>query len=141
MMMRIITQQRASHATRRGGAGGATMTITVLIMFNMTMLTMIMMSMFSIQGASATGANGTNYKVGALFIFGDSTVDCGNNNYLLTIARANFPPFGMDFDTHLPTGRFCNGRLTEDFICVFHYKIFISSSPTTRFLYYCQKHT
>ncbi|KAH9572688.1 hypothetical protein CY35_02G164700 [Sphagnum magellanicum] len=118
MMMRIITEQRASHATRGGGgAGGATMTITVPIMFNMTMLTMIMMSMFSIRGASATGANGTNYKVGALFIFGDSTVDCGNNNYLLTIARANFPPFGMDFDTHLPTGRFCNGRLTEDFIC------------------------
>ncbi|KAJ7559733.1 hypothetical protein O6H91_04G098800 [Diphasiastrum complanatum] len=52
----------------------------------------------------------------ALFVFGDSTVDCGNNNQLFTMARATFLPFGRDFDTHTPTGRFTNGRLSIDFL-------------------------
>lgn len=30
--------------------------------------------------------------VPALFIFGDSTVDVGNNNYLFTLVKSNFPP-------------------------------------------------
>lgn len=53
--------------------------------------------------------------VPALFIFGDSTVDNGNNNELYTIARANYPPYGRDFDTRHATGRFSNGRLATDF--------------------------
>ncbi|KAJ7545474.1 hypothetical protein O6H91_09G121800 [Diphasiastrum complanatum] len=58
-------------------------------------------------------------SVPAFFIFGDSTVDSGNNNYLITLARANLPPYGRDFDTHRPTGRFSNGRLTVDYIASF----------------------
>lgn len=54
--------------------------------------------------------------VPALFIFGDSTVDVGNNNYLFTIVKSNFPPYGRDFDTHNPTGRFCDGRLATDYV-------------------------
>eukprot|EP01018_Ginkgo_biloba_P018046 Gb_01601 [translate_table: standard] len=53
--------------------------------------------------------------VPALFIFGDSTVDVGNNNHLLTLVKSDFPPYGRDFDTHTPTGRFCDGRLATDF--------------------------
>ncbi|KAI4349057.1 hypothetical protein L6164_009702 [Bauhinia variegata] len=53
--------------------------------------------------------------VPALIIFGDSVVDVGNNNYLLTPVKANFPPYGRDFVTHQPTGRFCNGKLVIDF--------------------------
>jgi hypothetical protein len=30
--------------------------------------------------------------VPALFIFGDSIVDVGNNNYLFTLVKSNFPP-------------------------------------------------
>ncbi|XP_009625753.1 GDSL esterase/lipase At5g22810 isoform X1 [Nicotiana tabacum] len=54
-------------------------------------------------------------SVPALFIFGDSVVDAGNNNYLKTIVKANFPPYGRDFPKHIPTGRFCNGKLASDF--------------------------
>jgi hypothetical protein len=52
----------------------------------------------------------------ALFVFGDSTVDAGNNDYLVTIAKSNFPPYGRDFIDHKPTGRFSNGRLATDFM-------------------------
>ncbi|KAK7261267.1 hypothetical protein RIF29_27575 [Crotalaria pallida] len=53
--------------------------------------------------------------VPALFIFGDSVVDAGNNNNLDTVVKANFPPYGRDFQNHIPTGRFCNGKLATDF--------------------------
>ncbi|KAK1317153.1 GDSL esterase/lipase [Acorus calamus] len=53
--------------------------------------------------------------VPATIIFGDSVVDVGNNNNLYTIMKANFPPYGRDFVNHLPTGRFCNGKLATDF--------------------------
>ncbi|XP_002284087.2 GDSL esterase/lipase At5g03820 [Vitis vinifera] len=53
--------------------------------------------------------------VPALCIFGDSVVDAGNNNNLATLVKANFPPYGRDFVTHRPTGRFCNGKLATDF--------------------------
>ncbi|CAK9150497.1 unnamed protein product [Ilex paraguariensis] len=53
--------------------------------------------------------------VPALFIFGDSVFDVGNNNYIYTIVKANFPPYGRDYVTHKPTGRFCNGKLASDF--------------------------
>ncbi|KAI3679445.1 hypothetical protein L2E82_51356 [Cichorium intybus] len=53
--------------------------------------------------------------VPALFIFGDSVVDAGNNNHLETAVKSNFPPYGRDFINHHPTGRFCNGKLASDF--------------------------
>ena len=53
--------------------------------------------------------------VPALFLFGDSASDAGNNNYLETLVKANFPPYGRDFINHEPTGRFCNGKLATDF--------------------------
>lgn len=52
----------------------------------------------------------------ALFVIGDSSVDSGTNNFLGTLARADRPPYGRDFDTHQPTGRFCNGRIPVDYI-------------------------
>ncbi|OMO58263.1 Lipase, GDSL [Corchorus capsularis] len=53
--------------------------------------------------------------VPAMFIFGDSVVDVGNNNKISTIIKANFPPYGRDFVNHKPTGRFSNGKLASDF--------------------------
>lgn len=53
--------------------------------------------------------------VPAIITFGDSAVDVGNNNYLYTIFKANYPPYGKDFVNHQPTGRFCNGKLATDF--------------------------
>ncbi|XP_017234179.1 GDSL esterase/lipase At5g45960 [Daucus carota subsp. sativus] len=52
----------------------------------------------------------------AIFVFGDSTVDPGNNNYIGTPFKSDFPPYGIDFENHIPTGRFTNGRLVTDFI-------------------------
>ncbi|XAR49841.1 hypothetical protein NMG60_11003997 [Bertholletia excelsa] len=53
----------------------------------------------------------------ALYIFGDSFLDSGNNNYIntSTLDRANFWPYGETF-FKFPTGRFSNGRLASDFI-------------------------
>ncbi|KAH7564992.1 hypothetical protein JRO89_XS09G0100100 [Xanthoceras sorbifolium] len=56
------------------------------------------------------------FDVPALYVFGDSTVDSGNNNFLPSISKANFPPFGIDFADGKPTGRFSNGRTEADFI-------------------------
>ncbi|EYU38777.1 hypothetical protein ABFS82_03G072800 [Erythranthe guttata] len=50
----------------------------------------------------------------ALFIFGDSIFDTGNNNYIKTIAKANFPPYGKDFIGGIPTGRFSDGKIPSD---------------------------
>ncbi|EFJ34368.1 hypothetical protein SELMODRAFT_438768 [Selaginella moellendorffii] len=52
----------------------------------------------------------------AIYVFGDSTVDAGNNNFLPTVVRANFPPYGRDFDSSVATGRFCNGRTSTDYL-------------------------
>ncbi|TXG69410.1 hypothetical protein EZV62_004345 [Acer yangbiense] len=56
------------------------------------------------------------FDVPALYVFGDSTVDSGNNNFLSSTSKANYPPFGVDFADGKPTGRFSNGRIEADFI-------------------------
>ncbi|KAF7815887.1 GDSL esterase/lipase [Senna tora] len=55
-------------------------------------------------------------KVEAIIVFGDSSVDAGNNNHICTILKSNFSPYGRDFYGSVPTGRFSNGRLPSDFI-------------------------
>ncbi|KAL2997983.1 hypothetical protein AAZX31_09G071200 [Glycine max] len=54
----------------------------------------------------------------AFFIFGDSTVDSGNNNYLNTIPenKADYKPYGQNGFFQEPTGRFSDGRVIVDFI-------------------------
>lgn len=58
----------------------------------------------------------TNAEAKAFFVFGDSLVDNGNNNYLITTARADAPPYGIDYPSHRPTGRFSNGLNIPDII-------------------------
>ncbi|KAK1368749.1 putative SGNH hydrolase-type esterase superfamily protein [Heracleum sosnowskyi] len=62
---------------------------------------------------SNSTSNATNKL--AIFVFGDSTVDPGNNNFIQTPFRSNFPPYGENFVNQIPTGRFSNGRLVTDF--------------------------
>ncbi|KAL6839353.1 hypothetical protein ACP4OV_030850 [Aristida adscensionis] len=50
------------------------------------------------------------------YVFGDSLVDSGNNNYLVTPARADSPPYGIDHPSRRPTGRFSNGLNVADII-------------------------
>ncbi|CAA3028874.1 GDSL esterase lipase APG [Olea europaea subsp. europaea] len=52
--------------------------------------------------------------VPAVITFGDSAVDVGNNDYIHTLFKANYPPYGRDFKNKEPTGRFCNGKLATD---------------------------
>lgn len=54
-------------------------------------------------------------QVPCYFIFGDSLVDDGNNNNLNSLAKANYLPYGIDFNGG-PTGRFSNGKTTVDVI-------------------------
>ncbi|KAK5844765.1 hypothetical protein F383_02930 [Gossypium arboreum] len=65
--------------------------------------------------------------VPAVFVFGDSLVDVGNNNYLpVSIAKADFPHNGIDFPTRKPTGRFSNGKNAADLLAE---KLGLPSSP------------
>ncbi|MBA0676217.1 hypothetical protein Goari_017716 [Gossypium aridum] len=54
--------------------------------------------------------------VPAVIVFGDSTVDPGNNNQISTVLKSNFAPYGRDYFGGQPTGRFSNGRIATDFI-------------------------
>ncbi|KAL0550153.1 hypothetical protein IC582_014655 [Cucumis melo] len=66
--------------------------------------------------------------VPAMFVFGDSLVDVGNNNYLnFSSPKANFYPNGIDFPTGKPTGRFCNGKNPADFLAE---KVGLASAPS-----------
>lgn len=65
----------------------------------------VVLSLFRITTSDAQPAN---------FVFGDSLVDVGNNNYIASLSKANYPPFGIDFGR--PTGRFTNGRTIVDII-------------------------
>ncbi|CAL9030563.1 unnamed protein product [Prunus brigantina] len=52
------------------------------------------------------------------FVFGDSLVDAGNNDYIFTLSKADSPPYGIDFKPSggHPTGRFTNGRTISDIV-------------------------
>ncbi|CAI0435556.1 unnamed protein product [Linum tenue] len=52
----------------------------------------------------------------AVFVFGDSILDTGNNNYLPTLSKCNFPPYGRNFPGGKPTGRFTDGKVISDLI-------------------------
>ncbi|CAH8389179.1 unnamed protein product [Eruca vesicaria subsp. sativa] len=56
-------------------------------------------------------------SIPGVYVFGDSLVDAGNNNYLpFSSRKAIYPPNGIDFPKHIPTGRFCNGKNAADVI-------------------------
>ncbi|KAJ1411251.1 SGNH hydrolase superfamily [Sesbania bispinosa] len=65
----------------------------------------------------------------AFFVFGDSLVDNGNNNYLATTARADSYPYGIDSPAHRASGRFSNGLNIPDIISEK-----IGSEPTLPYL-------
>jgi len=57
-------------------------------------------------------------NLAASFVFGDSLVDAGNNNYIFTLSKANIAPNGCDFKPSAgqPSGRYTNGRIIPDII-------------------------
>lgn len=78
-------------------------------------LLVINLCSWSVRGDDLDGVDLTK---GASFIFGDSLVDAGNNNYLPTLSRANIRPNGIDFKASggTPTGRYTNGRTIGDIV-------------------------
>ncbi|KAL1822894.1 hypothetical protein ACET3Z_009672 [Daucus carota] len=57
-----------------------------------------------------------NVTLTAFIVFGDSLADQGTNNYINTIGKCNFPPYGLDFLDGIPTGRFSNAKTIPDLI-------------------------
>ncbi|XP_025012390.2 GDSL esterase/lipase At1g06990 isoform X1 [Ricinus communis] len=55
-------------------------------------------------------------KFPAIFGFGDSILDTGDNNYIRTQIKSNYRPYGQEFPNGIPTGRFSNGRLIPDML-------------------------
>nr|XP_018682307.1 PREDICTED: GDSL esterase/lipase At1g71691-like [Musa acuminata subsp. malaccensis] len=64
-------------------------------------------------GAEVGDSGGQKESVPAMFVFGDSLTDNGNNNGLASFAKANYYPYGIDFAGG-PTGRFSNGYTIVD---------------------------
>lgn len=72
---------------------------------------LLLLAVFLLVGAHGGEAQPL---VPGVFTFGDSSVDIGNNDYLHTLIKADFPPYGRDFPNRVATGRFCNGKLATD---------------------------
>ncbi|KAI3855539.1 hypothetical protein MKX03_006577 [Papaver bracteatum] len=75
------------------------------------LLELLLFASLLLRSCSALDRFSSNY------VFGDSLVDVGNNNYIPTIAKSNYLKNGIDFPPgRNPTGRFCNGRTVVDII-------------------------
>jgi len=85
-------------------------------MANFAVVLLIMVSLMN----SLSKGDDSN-QLGASYVFGDSLVDAGNNNYLQTLSKADVPPNGIDFKPSggNPTGRFTNGRTIADIVGMF----------------------
>ncbi|XP_042494407.1 GDSL esterase/lipase At1g71250-like isoform X2 [Macadamia integrifolia] len=84
-----------------------------MTLVNTWLLLLITMSMTFY--CSSSRALGGDPLVPGMFVFGDSLVDNGNNNFLNSIAKSNYIPYGIDFNG-VPTGRFCNGKTMVDML-------------------------
>ncbi|KAG8386114.1 hypothetical protein BUALT_Bualt03G0115300 [Buddleja alternifolia] len=83
----------------------------------------IFLSLFVLFSFDQTRAQ----SVPAMYVFGDSIVDVGNNNHLpLSIIRADFPNNGIDYPGKKATGRFSNGKNAADFLAE---KLGLSTAP------------
>ncbi|XP_020256766.1 GDSL esterase/lipase At5g55050-like [Asparagus officinalis] len=66
-------------------------------------------------------------SVPAIYAFGDSLADVGNNDYLkLSVLKADFPHNGVDYPGGKATGRFSNGKNSADFLAD---KVGVPTSP------------
>ncbi|GJN28764.1 hypothetical protein PR202_gb16926 [Eleusine coracana subsp. coracana] len=78
---------------------------------------MVMCLVISVRVLCTAAGDGA-VRPPAIFVFGDSTLDVGNNNYLTgpDVPRANEPYYGVDFPGSVPTGRFSNGYNIADYL-------------------------
>jgi len=64
--------------------------------------------------------------VPALFVFGDSLLDTGNNNNMSTLVKATSPPYG-NYPSRTSGGRFSNGPVFTDFVGEFLSSVLLGS--------------
>ncbi|XP_062153319.1 GDSL esterase/lipase At1g71691 [Alnus glutinosa] len=81
--------------------------------FRLCMLLVVFLMVVVVSGVSGQVGSGRSEMVPAMFVFGDSLIDNGNNNNLPSFAKANYFPYGIDFNGG-PTGRFSNGYTMVD---------------------------
>ena len=105
---------RQSSGRQRGSTGMATTRAVSRSLLIVIATAVLMRRTCCAVDAPAPAANQT--RPPALFVFGDSIVDSGNNNAITTLIRCNFPPYGQDFPGHNATGRFSNGRVPSDIV-------------------------
>lgn len=83
----------------------------------MAALTALVVVGIAIAAAHCSVAGGTATKGPVTYVFGDSMSDVGNNNYFqLSLARSNYPWYGIDYPNGVATGRFTNGRTIGDYM-------------------------
>ncbi|KAL0673453.1 hypothetical protein Bca4012_001434 [Brassica carinata] len=77
----------------------------------------LLLSLLRFDSISGLEAAGKLASIPGVYVFGDSLVDAGNNNYLpFSVAKGNYPHNGIDFPKKKATGRFCNGKNFADVI-------------------------
>ncbi|MQL76969.1 hypothetical protein Taro_009381 [Colocasia esculenta] len=90
--------------------------LTDMARFSSSMISWVLLTASSLVLLAVTAAVGTEEKP-VTFVFGDSLTDVGNNNFLpMSLAKSDYPWYGIDYEKKLPTGRFTNGRTIGDFI-------------------------
>ncbi|KAH7533786.1 hypothetical protein FEM48_Zijuj04G0168800 [Ziziphus jujuba var. spinosa] len=73
------------------------------IFMGIALATFIFIAKFISMASSATPP--------VTFVFGDSLTEVGNNNFLqYSLAKSNYPWYGIDYASGQATGRFTNGR-------------------------------
>lgn len=77
---------------------------------------LLLLLLLFLSSTAISSSKRTQPKFSAVFYFGDSVLDTGNNNHLPTVAVANHAPYGRDFPGKKPTGRFSDGRLIPDLL-------------------------
>ncbi|KAL8127320.1 GDSL esterase/lipase At5g55050-like [Apium graveolens] len=74
------------------------------------------LNVFAVMFSSNIYTYEATSSVPAMYVFGDSLADVGNNNYINSSPyKSNFPHNGIDFPTGA-TGRFSNGKNAADLI-------------------------
>nr|XP_016503652.1 PREDICTED: GDSL esterase/lipase EXL3-like [Nicotiana tabacum] len=88
--------------------------IVKCLLYRVKVLLYVTFVLFSVCEAKVQLPQNVIFK--AVFAFGDSIVDQGNNNNITTLIKCNFQPYGKDFVGGMPTGRFSNGKTPPDLI-------------------------
>lgn len=120
-------------------SSSSSMTLNLLDCFFVVLIQLFFLSHGRPLSTEHQHYSSSTSSLNTILVFGDSTVDPGNNNYIPTLFRSNFPPYGRDFLDHQPTGRFTNGRLTTDYIGNFNslpqFKMYSNFFPSLYLLF------